>query len=57
MNSLITCKKCNNKKGDTTPFYDIYGKELKAKALPTHYCQVGEFHRPEWEDFLIFKKP
>ena len=56
MNYLLLCKTCNNKKGSMTPFFDIEGRELKAKPLPEHYCRVGEHHRPEWSQFLVFNK-
>ena len=54
-NIVLSCKRCNNKKGSKFPFFDIEGSEVKPKIL-----KDAEFSlladridmRTEWEMFL-----
>lgn len=53
-NYLITCKKCNNKKGNNFPYFDKHGNLLNKKKYPRTFRPIGEC-RKEWEPFLLFK--
>jgi hypothetical protein len=54
-NIVLSCKKCNLKKGSKFPYFDIRGAEVKPRVLSDMdfveiTCKVDR--RPEWETFL-----
>lgn len=57
-NCVITCKKCNNKKGDIYPWHDINGKILEPKkAFATGFFMPDEDEiRDEWRPYLFLSE-
>lgn len=54
-NIVLACRKCNNKKASSFPFYDIKGGEVKPKILDNVEFIVAADRltmRPEWENFI-----
>lgn len=54
-NLVLSCKRCNLKKGSKFPYFDIRGAEVKPRVLSDMdfvevTCKVNR--RPEWEIFL-----
>lgn len=53
-NLTITCRKCNHKKGATTPYFDKLGQELNPIKIPKTFGGVigaGDNDREEWKMF------
>jgi len=56
-NFLITCARCNKKKGDTTPWVDDKGRLMKAKPIPDQWFYISpKYYRDEWKNNLVFDK-
>lgn len=54
-NIVLSCKKCNLKKGSKFPYFDIRGESVKPKVLSDiDFVAVAHriSHRPEWDIFL-----
>jgi len=57
-NCLPTCKVCNSQKADIWPYFDSGGVPLqeKIRAIPNYLVTAGKEHRPEWEQYGLFKQ-
>jgi len=53
-NLTLTCKPCNNTRGNIYPFKDVAGNEL-APIKPLPYLHVFKHYREEWEPFFVKK--
>lgn len=54
-NIVLSCKKCNSKKSNKFPYFNIHGSEVKPRILnDIDFTALAEKvkTRPEWEQFL-----
>jgi hypothetical protein len=57
-NIVLSCKKCNTKKSNKFPYFNIHGSEVKPKMLKDiEFSALSEkvTIREEWKDFLQYK--
>jgi hypothetical protein len=57
-NIVLSCKKCNTKKSNKFPYFNIHGSEVKPKMLKDiEFSALSErvAIRDEWKDFLQYK--
>jgi hypothetical protein len=55
-NIVLSCKKCNMKKSNNFPYFNIHGSEVKPKALKDiEFTAISErvTIREEWKTFLV----
>ena len=54
-NLVLACRKCNNTKDNTFPFYNVKGKEVKPKKMLSTGVPVPDSDniREEWKAFLF----
>lgn len=54
-NIVLSCKKCNTKKSNKFPYFNIHGSEVRPRMLnDIEFTALSEKvqRRPEWEQFL-----
>lgn len=52
-NITITCRRCNCRKNNVTPYYDVSGKELTGTNLPANFLFIEDgLVRDEWNQFI-----
>jgi len=55
-NLTLTCKRCNSRKGSTTPYYDKDGRVLNGTKIPANFLFIEEKNiREEWRGFTFNK--
>jgi len=55
-NIVLSCKKCNTKKSNKFPYFNVHGSEVKPKILNDieFHALSGKVHiRDEWKMFLV----